>query len=77
MRVQKYGLAMMVTTDDGLKSYLTQVLSQLSGASTFPSPLPPDLNVNSLARERGSSKVGVSCEWCRVGRRARALGFQR
>jgi mitotic spindle assembly checkpoint protein MAD2 len=29
-RVQKYGLAMMVTTDDGLKTYLTQVLSQLS-----------------------------------------------
>ena len=30
-RIQKYGLQMLVTTDDGLKSYLTQVLSQLSG----------------------------------------------
>ena len=29
-RVAKYGLAMLVTTDDGLKTYLAQVLSQLS-----------------------------------------------
>ena len=27
----QYGLSMMVTTDDGLKHYLTQVLTQLSG----------------------------------------------
>eukprot|EP01028_Stygiella_incarcerata_P008522 TRINITY_DN3723_c0_g1_i1.p1 TRINITY_DN3723_c0_g1~~TRINITY_DN3723_c0_g1_i1.p1 ORF type:complete len:207 (-),score=55.55 TRINITY_DN3723_c0_g1_i1:172-792(-) len=29
-RTTKYGLSMLVTTDDGLKSYLGQVLSQLS-----------------------------------------------
>ena len=27
----QYGLSMMVTTDEGLKHYLTQVLTQLSG----------------------------------------------
>jgi hypothetical protein len=30
----QYGLSMMVTTDDGLKHYLTQVLTQLSGRCT-------------------------------------------
>ena len=30
-RVQKYGLSMLVTTDNGLKDYLAQVLRQLSG----------------------------------------------
>eukprot|EP00164_Ancoracysta_twista_P005517 GFYU01007567.1.p1 GENE.GFYU01007567.1~~GFYU01007567.1.p1 ORF type:complete len:207 (+),score=64.52 GFYU01007567.1:34-654(+) len=29
-RVNKYGLTMLVTTDDGLSNYLSQVLSQLS-----------------------------------------------
>lgn len=28
--VNQYGLSMLVTTDDGLKKYLAQVLSQLS-----------------------------------------------
>jgi hypothetical protein len=28
---QKYGLSMLVTTDEGLKSYLSQVLTQLQG----------------------------------------------
>lgn len=31
-RVKKYGLSMLVTTDEGLKRYLSQVLAQLSGA---------------------------------------------
>lgn len=28
-RVKKYGLSMVVSTDKGLKSYLTQILSQI------------------------------------------------
>lgn len=32
-RVRKYGLTMLITTDDGLKSYLSKVLAQLSGPS--------------------------------------------
>jgi len=31
VKVPKYGLQMFVTKDDGLKNYLSQVLSQLSG----------------------------------------------
>lgn len=30
-RVSRYGLPMLVTTDEGLKSYLSHVLTQLSG----------------------------------------------
>ena len=30
-RVQKYGLPMMVTCDDALKSYITSVMKQLEG----------------------------------------------
>ena len=30
-RISKYGLGMMVTTDDGLKTYMTKVLGQLEG----------------------------------------------
>lgn len=29
--MSKYGLSLLVTVDDGLKAYLAQVLSQLSG----------------------------------------------
>ena len=32
MDVNKYGLRMWVTTDEGLKSYLQNVLAQLSGS---------------------------------------------
>lgn len=30
--VKKYGLNMLVTTDDGLQSYLKKIMSQLNGA---------------------------------------------
>ena len=36
-RVNKYGLTMLVTTDDALNAYLENVLTQLSGAH-IPSP---------------------------------------
>ena len=35
-RVSKYGLAMFVTTDEGLGGYLQQVLTQLHGAELLP-----------------------------------------
>ena len=31
--VAKYGLSLLVTTDEGLKTYLAQVLRQVAGAS--------------------------------------------
>lgn len=31
-RVNKYGLAMLITSDDGLQTYLNSVLAQLTGA---------------------------------------------
>ena len=31
-RQKKYGLAMMVTSDEGLSKYLTSVLKQMSGS---------------------------------------------
>jgi mitotic spindle assembly checkpoint protein MAD2 len=34
-KVNKYGLGLMVTTDDGLKDYLGNVLNQLSGNNFF------------------------------------------
>ena len=38
-RVAKYGLAMFVTTDEGLTGYLSNVLAQLEGAQAcLPSP---------------------------------------
>ena len=38
-KVQKYGLQMLVTSDNGLQNYLQQVLSQLTGE--FQAPLEP------------------------------------
>ena len=35
-RVNKYGLTMLVTTDDALNAYLENVLTQLSRASGLP-----------------------------------------
>jgi mitotic spindle assembly checkpoint protein MAD2 len=34
-RVSKYGLAMMVTTDDGLSTYISNIMKQLNGMYTL------------------------------------------
>ena len=78
---QKYGLPLLVTTDEGLKSYLSEVLTQLQGASAWWAPAltdeearPPPPASRSVARKgRGATPRGCN-NWRRDERGARAVG---
>jgi hypothetical protein len=40
--VKKYGLNMLIPSDDGLRVYLTKITEQLSRALAFPKPIYSD-----------------------------------
>jgi hypothetical protein len=62
-KVQKYGLQMLVTSDNGLQKYLQQVLSQLSGlGKRMPASQVFGLHETSFAKSsRGVALTGRAC----------------
>lgn len=59
-RVEKYGLGMLVTKDDGLKNYLNNVLKQLKGGGR-------PLTTWSGGSEQGAYFQSVTTEWLMTG----------
>jgi hypothetical protein len=63
-RVPKYGLAMMLTTDEALSAYISNIMHQLNGLWCFPLALTDPR----LAYDGWSSKARIDCERKRIER---------